>query len=743
MVITPFVSVFLCFQIQTAQISCTQNNDNKINSINTCDSQVNELINDTTLNYENIDSHSILNFQGDKNYIPNDRNRATSYQSVYGQNPNLVFGTFKWTDEQDGVHSLVGAKVQITCGPFQTVVATTYTNENGEYFFSCLGYENDFWNMQPKLHLYLDSEYVNVAPQGGTTYHKAIDVVKGSDNTFQYSNTFRSNDNFGKGAHIFQAAFYYSTEAKKLDRSNYLRKCTFRYPFIYSEHPGISFYSDNSVCLDSFIDEHSSSNALKTYASWDVIGHEYGHHVQKCFDITDNTGGTHSPHKSDIDTEFGIVNENLERIYTLSEAKQRGVAMAWGEAWPTFWAEIAQNHFPEDIKNIETVADTVYDSDTASFWLNVTDYASDYSYSHGEADEVAIIRILYKLWSQETDSYDRFCIPEETLFSVVIDNHIKTFHDFVNALCDLGYNRYDFGRLFGQFKITTKYLWIRNAEYIDSLPTFAWDDDSGSFYLPYNEFDLLFFNSNKSPVFRVNGIHQNEYTLTNEQWANIVRKCGRLFYVSVVSRETITAYQSGSYYSELFQFEMPYFYKSTTYVKPSDWGFEPQYFFTTNKWKQTSTPIKQSELTITHDRLRCGYIENSYIVLSPKRENAGLAYLTLSFDKPVYSYAYGVAVWSTLVSEGLSPSTCTAKVESLDANGVWREDLDLLNDVVLSSRTQQIDKYCVFCSEGIYGLRFVVTAPAVGKNNKGRICIDNILLNTNPNNPYFISYLYD
>ena len=153
--------------------------------------------------------------------------------------------------------------------------------------------------------------------------------------------------------------------------------------------------------------------------------------------------------------------------------------------------------------------------------------------------------------------------------------------------------------------------------------------------------------------------------------------------------------------------------------------------------------IQRGGLTITHDRLRCGYIENSYIVLSPKRENAGLAYLTLSFNKLVYSYAYGVAVWSALVSEGLSPSTCTAKVESLDANGVWREDLDLLNDVVLSSRTQQIDKYCVFCGEGIYGLRFIVTAPAIGNNNKGRICIDRILLNTNPDNPYFISYLYE
>lgn len=735
MTITSFFSAFLCFLIQTAQIRYAAQCENfDINC-----TQKNEMTDEMILSHGNSNGDSILYAQG--NSVISNNSTDYAFQPSLQSVPNRVFGTLRWTDNQEQTHPLVGAKLQITCGLSQIVVATSHTDENGNYSFECLGYDNDFWYAQPKLHLRLDTEYVNIASQSGTIYDEAIDIIKGNTNQFEYSDVFRPDNYFGKATHIFQAAFFYSTEAKKIDRSNSLTKCTFRYPYIDDNHPGISFYRNNNVYIDAYIDENTGPNTLKAYASWDVVGHEYGHHLQKCFGISDNPGGTHSPFTSDIDSQFNTLDDNYDRIYTIGEAKQRGIAMAWGEAWSTFWAEVAQTHFPDDIKNIETVSDSVYNSYNTNFWLNVIDYGYDYTYSHGEADEIAIIRILYKLWSQETDSYDKFCIPEETLFSIVIDNHIKTFHEFVNVLYDLGYDKYDLGKLFGRFRITTNFLYMRNAEYIDSLPTFVWTNDSGSFHLPYNEFDLLFFNSNMELVLRIECIHQTEYTLTNREWANIVKECGRHFYASVVSKETATGYQSGSYHSELFNFDIPYFYSSTAYIKPSDWGFEPQYFFTTNKWKQTSTPLTRGALTITHDRLRCGYIENSYIVLSPKRENAGLAYLTLNFDKPVYSYAFGVAVWSTLVSEGLSPSTCTAKIEALDANGVWREELDLLNDVTLSSRTQQIDKYCTFCSQGIYGLRFIVTAPAVG-NNRGRICIDKILLNTNPDNPYFIDYLY-
>lgn len=45
------------------------------------------------------------------------------------------------------------------------------------------------------------------------------------------------------------------------------------------------------------------------------------------------------------------------RIYTLEESKDRGIRLAWGEGWPTFWSTVAQQSFPDNVKTISTVGD--------------------------------------------------------------------------------------------------------------------------------------------------------------------------------------------------------------------------------------------------------------------------------------------------------------------------------------------------------------------------------------------------
>jgi len=177
-------------------------------------------------------------------------------------------------------------------------------------------------------------------------------------------------------------------------------------------------------------------------------------------------------------------------------------------------------------------------------------------------------------------------------------------------------------------------------------------------------------------------------------------------------------------------------------IKPEERGFEPQYFFESNKKGHASTTISDHNLFISTERLRCGYIENSYVVLSPKRENAGKAYLELRFDKPVYSYMFGIALWSK--NEGLDNATCTAIVESMDIKENWKEDFDLLNDLPngFSIKSDHIDRYETLHKEGIYGLRFTLTSPATGNRNKGRVCIDDLVFNLDKDDLNFISTSY-
>lgn len=101
---------------------------------------------------------------------------------------------------------------------------------------------------------------------------------------------------------------------------------------------------------------------------------------------------------------------------------------------------------------------------------------------------------------------------------------------------------------------------------------------------------------------------------------------------------------------------------------------------------------------------------------------------------------FGVTLWSE--NEYLSSADSDVCVEVLDSNGVWTRSLDLLNDITLSTSQYQIDRYIGEYENGIYGIRFKAITTATGDRNKGRVCIDDIVLSTNPDEMHFISTNY-
>ena len=343
------------------------------------------------------------------------------------------------------------------------------------------------------------------------------------------------------------------------------------------------------------------------------------------------------------------------------------------------------------------------------------------------------------------DQFDKFNIDSNILRNIVIENKPHTFYEFINALYDNGYNKNDLGRLLSQYRISVSNLTISN-NYLDECPTFSWLTDIGSQNLYYDDFDLVFLSPNGQEILRKNNIKtigiNGSYTLSKSEWGDIILVYGRTYYAYIVARQTLS-FTSGNYYSELFEFTEPDDFNKKAQFKPNEWGFEPQYFFESNKEGHTTTTITDHNLTVTTNRLRCGYIENSYVILSPKRKNAGLAYLELYFDKPVYSYMFGITLWSN--NEGLNSSDCTAVVEIMNSNNEWFVDWDLFRDLPngFSVKTQQIDRYASSYKEGTYAIRFVMTSPAIGDRNKGRLCLDDIVLNTDPNDLGFISTYYE
>ncbi len=159
---------------------------------------------------------------------------------------------------------------------------------------------------------------------------------------------------------------------------------------------------------------------------------------------------------------------------------------------------------------------------------------------------------------------------------------------------------------------------------------------------------------------------------------------------------------------------------STYKITPDDWGFDARYYFVNEGIK--SSTIKLNDLEIESKRLRCGYIEEEYINLSPNRIDAGDAYLELRFNKTIYEFSTNLSFWSS--SEHLfKPDGDYAYIEYLDSNGDWITLVDLLDSDLPTDRKNQ--KYFEFdFIEGTYGIRFVAHKEnPSSERNKGRVCI--------------------
>lgn len=655
------------------------------------------------LNYSIADENDSAKKEGD-----NDSSIALASIGASGR----VLGTLKWTDEQGNAHPLIGAKVKVTMdGSWWS--EETYTSITGYYSISY----DDIWYLgsgKPTVHIYSEGENVEVTNGGVYEHSHEFSSTAGGP----YSYTFSPNDDgdMGKAMMVFQGAKNFSDYAVESYDNNSISSCEFMYPA--NSKKGASY--SNGVVYVGNMENGDSSHYPSTYAAWDIIGHEYGHHIQKCFGISDSPGGEHYAESNEIDHQY-------KNGYSLKEAKDRGYKLSWAEGWSTYWSTVAQTSFSNDLKTIETVGDLRYSAETFEYGLDV--YSAD---SKGDADETAIQRILYKLCSEKQDDYDRFSLGEDTLWKIVSENKPFTFYEFVDDLYSQGYDKNDLGRLLGKYNVVPCSIEIKDNAF-DRLPTFTWDTYMGSSNLRFDDFDLYFEDESGQAISTVEGISSSgtsaSCTVSADIWQRIYDASGDSFYAYFVARQT-DYFTSGNYYSEKIMFEKPTgFSASKVQVKPNEWGFPGRYYFQNEIESDESVRFSvfaKDGLTIITDRLRCGYIEDSYINLSPRREDAGLAYFQMEFDRPVYSFMYSICLWS--VSENLD-GTAVLKIKNQE--GEWSALTDLLNDITLAYRESSgCERHAHYFPSGISGIRFEATATATGGRNKGRLCIDDLVFGT-------------
>lgn len=275
---------------------------------------------------------------------------------------------------------------------------------------------------------------------------------------------------------------------------------------------------------------------------------------------------------------------------------------------------------------------------------------------------------------------------------------------------------------------------IIGGNYLDKTPLFSYNFESSPNCLFYQ---LAFFNFKKELVFRA-GMELSSFgtiQLTSSQWDTLIAIQGREYYACIYAYNLPYVCSAKS---EIFLFNEPDSFFDCLQILPKDWGFQQQYYFSPN---QTTHSFLNSSFIVSASRLRCGYIENTYINLSPRRKNAGTAYLELIFNQPVYNWMIGVTLWAPgELYRGRDGDS--ALIQTFDQTN-WTTDKDILqnNDIFgLLSRKQIIR----FQGEGpIWGLRIYATSDAFGDKNRGRLCIDDIVLNLNNTFDGFSSNYYE
>lgn len=141
-----------------------------------------------------------------------------------------------------------------------------------------------------------------------------------------------------------------------------------------------------------------------------------------------------------------------------------------------------------------------------------------------------------------------------------------------------------------------------------------------------------------------------------------------------------------------------------------------QYFF-----YNVDTPVNLSNgKTLQTSRLRTSYIENQYLVLSPNRQNAGIAYLDVTFPHNASRLSFNSSMWSS--KEGAIKENFSIQRFS---NNSWNNHVSVDLDA-LSTTKGSPDSLVVLFPKTTNRIRFYATYDnPTADRNKGRICLDN------------------
>ena len=444
------------------------------------------------------------------------------------------------------------------------------------------------------------------------------------------------------------------------------------------------------------------------YCDWDVIIHEYGHFVEYYIDFG---RGSYDQHSGD---------------QSLSESRKDfkgGVEAAWFEGFATYFSMSCQNEMNLRRLNIisqsgkNEIGDSIY-SDTGDNNINA-DFKSVNIARLGEGCERTICAYLLGLADSDIvpSIKDNLNYGYRSVWDVVVDYRPNNLGEFVTKF----HERYPYNYInIGDFEsfLNLGPTLITNASFDFKSREFKWTIWNANGEFSQNNFVLYFYNYRFEKIFSTTTLAINKggsysYKLSKDECGMLLKSNSKSFYWRVEACSNYDGYITKYFYSNAGSFKIDEIIK----IMPSTYGFEQQYFF-----YQKSKDISLNGLSIKTKRLRTGFIEGQYVVLSAYRQSAGIAYLELDIGRQINAIKVDVCLWSGNEQFGILDSI---NIESYNKTSLtWRVEADLLRTISLSCSRDKPNVVSVVFNNPVDKIRFFVECnSSKGDRNKGRLCI--------------------
>lgn len=432
-----------------------------------------------------------------------------------------VKGTLQWTDDAGNNHPLRRVMIRIYDTIGSTHLATTYADNNGNYSYT-FDNPDGFWDFENGgndifIRVYAGTNNAMVENSSGDEYYYESSVSENVTigTTVTKNLTIGMSTDKGKAFQISQAILTARDYAWNM-MGTMPEDVVIRYPYDSG-----CYYTRSEKRITITGNAPYSSAYPNSYASWDVLMHEYGHHIQYQVGIINSPGGRHSSFQNNAD---------------IRRNKDEGVRLAWAESWPTVFGTIAQQYFSGYLSNIVTVGDTNYTA------YNGLDYNIESTSTRlGEACERSIMAVLWDLYDSANETNDTISLGYTKYWEVTKGSRAKTFSEFIDYFY-LTYPEYisDIATNLSFYGMSSSApIIIAPTNLTETTPpTIYWEPQGGSSYYPNNSFVLVFYDGLGNEIFRTATISSNVYDLSQEEWSNVIHSNGDTYSMAVESMQT-------------------------------------------------------------------------------------------------------------------------------------------------------------------------------------------------------------